>query len=49
VLRVIAACTGSLPLLEAGGALWVLGFVGFALIYAPLLARHKPAWVEARC
>jgi uncharacterized protein involved in response to NO len=49
VLRIVAAFTGSLILLEAGGALWMLGFGGFALAYAPLLVRRKPAWTEARC
>ncbi len=49
LLRVVAACTGSLSLLEAGGALWVVGFAGFAFVYSPLLVREKPAWVDARC
>ena len=49
VLRIIAGLTGSLILLEAGGALWMVGFAGFALAYAPLLVRRKPAWSEARC
>jgi uncharacterized protein involved in response to NO len=49
VLRIVAGCTGSIVLLEAGGALWMLGFAGFALAYAPLLVRRKAAWTEARC
>jgi uncharacterized protein involved in response to NO len=49
VLRIVSGCTGSIVLLEAGGALWMLGFAGFALAYAPLLVRRKPAWTEARC
>ncbi len=49
VLRIVAGFTGSLVLLEAGGALWMLGFAGFALAYAPLLVRQKPAWTQARC
>lgn len=49
VLRIIAGLTGSLILVDAGGALWVVGFAGFALAYAPLLVRRKPAWSEARC
>jgi uncharacterized protein involved in response to NO len=49
VLRIIAGLTGSLILLDAGGALWVVGFAGFALAYAPLLVRRKPAWSGARC
>ena len=49
VLRIIAGLTGSLILLEAGSALWVVGFAGFALSYSPLLVRRKPAWSEARC
>ena len=44
VLRIAAALTGSMEMLEAGGALWIVGFVGFAVAYAPLLARQKPTW-----
>ncbi|MGN6573490.1 MAG: NnrS family protein [Pseudolabrys sp.] len=49
LLRVCAAVAGSVPLIEAGGALWVLGFAGYALVYAPLLVTRKPAWAQARC
>jgi uncharacterized protein involved in response to NO len=49
LLRVCAAVHGSMVLLEAGGTLWIAGFVGFTLVYAPLLARRKPAWAQARC
>ena len=49
LLRVIAAVSGSLPLIETGGILWIAGFAGYALVYAPLLVMRKPAWAAARC
>ena len=49
LLRVIAAVSGSLPLIEIGGILWIAGFAGYALVYAPLLVMRKPAWAAARC
>ena len=49
LLRIAAAFSGSIILLECGGALWIAGFAGFAFTYGPLLARRKPAWGEARC
>jgi hypothetical protein len=29
--------------------LWIAGFAGYALVYAPLLVMRKPAWAAARC
>ena len=49
LLRIAAAFSGSIVLLECGGAMWVAGFAIFAATYGPLLARRKPAWREARC
>jgi uncharacterized protein involved in response to NO len=49
LVRVCAALAGSLAAIEAAGALWILGFAGFAFVYAPLLLRHKAAWAEGRC
>jgi uncharacterized protein involved in response to NO len=49
LLRVCAAAHGSMVLLEAGGTLWIAGFAGFVLVYAPLLVMRKPAWAQARC
>lgn len=49
VLRIVAALTGSLVLIEFAGLAWVAAFVCFLLRYGPLLARRKPAWVETRC
>lgn len=49
VMRIVAAFTGSIILIEVAGFLWVAGFVCFVLLYGPLLARRKPAWAEARC
>jgi uncharacterized protein involved in response to NO len=44
LLRIAAAFSGSIVLLECGGALWISGFAGFVIVYGPLLATHKPAW-----
>ena len=44
MLRIVAAFAGSILLLEAAGAAWIAGFCCFLLLYAPLLARQKPAW-----
>jgi uncharacterized protein involved in response to NO len=49
LLRVCAAVLGSLPLIEAGGTLWIAGFAGYVVVYGPLLVRRKPAWAQARC
>ena len=49
LLRVCAAVHGSLPLIEAGGTLWIAGFAGYVVVYGPLLVRRKPAWAQARC
>lgn len=49
LLRIAAAFSGSIVLLECGGALWIAGFAGFVISFGPLLARRKPAWSEARC
>ncbi|HET9618513.1 MAG TPA: NnrS family protein, partial [Pseudolabrys sp.] len=49
LLRVCAAVAGSLPLIEAGGALWIAGFAGYSVVYARLLVMRKPAWAQARC
>ena len=48
-LRVLAALVGSTVLLHAAGCAWIAAFGGFALVYGPLLLRHRPAWAEARC
>jgi uncharacterized protein involved in response to NO len=49
VLRIVAAFSGSMLLIHAAAFAWIAAFVGFLLIYGPLLTRHKPAWAEARC
>ena len=49
LLRVCAAVAGSLPLLETGGVLWIAGFAGYVVVYAPLLLMRKPAWAAAKC
>jgi uncharacterized protein involved in response to NO len=43
LLRIAAALSGSIVLLECGGALWIAGFAGFVIVYGPLLATRKPA------
>ena len=49
LLRIVAAFTGSLALIDTAGAAWIAGFACFVLSYGPLLALRKPAWAEARC
>lgn len=49
LMRIVAAFSGSIVLIEVAGFLWVAAFVCFVLLYGPLLARRKPAWAEARC
>jgi len=48
-LRVVAALSGNLLLLEGAGVLWLSGFLLFALAYGPILVRQCPAWAKARC
>lgn len=48
VLRIIAAFIGSIGLLELAGGAWIAGFLGFAVLYGPLLVTRKPAWAEMR-
>ena len=48
ILRIIAAFTGSLNLIEAAGACWLSGFVLFLLVYGRLLILRKPAGANAR-
>jgi uncharacterized protein involved in response to NO len=43
VLRIVAAFTGSMIVLEYAGMAWIAGFICFVLLYGPLLGRHKPA------
>lgn len=43
LLRIVAAFTGSMIVLEYAGMAWIAGFVCFVLLYGPLLAAHKPA------
>lgn len=47
LLRIVAAFTGSLALIELAGALWIAGFTCFVLFYGPLLILRKPAWAKA--
>jgi uncharacterized protein involved in response to NO len=49
VLRIVAAFTGSLALLDYAGGAWIVGFATFAVVYGRLLVTRKPAWAEARC
>ena len=48
ILRIIAAFTGSLNLIEGAGACWLLGFALFLLAYGRLLILRKPAGANAR-
>jgi uncharacterized protein involved in response to NO len=49
LLRIVAALSGSMVLLEYAGMAWIAGFVCFLLLYGPLLATHQPAWAKERC
>ncbi len=49
VLRIFAAFTGSLTLVDYAGGAWVAGFATFVVVYGRLLIMRKPAWAEARC
>ena len=44
LLRIVAAFGSSLVLIEAAGTAWVAAFVGFLLLYGPLLLRQAPIW-----
>ncbi len=46
LLRIVAAFTGSLALIEIAGAAWIAGFACFVAFYGPLLILRKPAWAE---
>jgi uncharacterized protein involved in response to NO len=48
MIRVCAAFVGSTIALDVAGALWIVGFAGFATVYGPLLAHRKPGWDAAR-
>ena len=48
LLRIAAAFTGSLTLIDYAGGAWVIGFAIFVAVYGPLLALRKPAWAGAR-
>jgi uncharacterized protein involved in response to NO len=43
LLRIVAAFTGAMIVLEYAGMAWIAGFVCFVLLYGPLLGGHKPA------
>ena len=49
VLRIAAAFTGSLTLIDIAGGAWIAGFATFVAVYGRLLVMRKPAWAEARC
>jgi uncharacterized protein involved in response to NO len=44
ILRIIAACTGSMALIHTSGTAWILAFGGFAAVYGPKLISRKPVW-----
>jgi uncharacterized protein involved in response to NO len=49
VLRITAAFTGSVEMLEFAGVTWVVGFALFLLVYGPLLIARKPASAKPSC
>ena len=46
LLRIAAAFTGSMTLIELAGLAWVAGFLGFVLAYGALLTLRKPVWAK---
>jgi uncharacterized protein involved in response to NO len=49
LLRIAAALTGPIALLDAAGTAWIAGFACYVVVYGPLLLLRKPAWAEERC
>jgi uncharacterized protein involved in response to NO len=49
LLRIAAALSGSLVLIDLAAFAWMAAFGGFVLTYGPKLMARKPAWQEARC
>ncbi|HZD89286.1 MAG TPA: NnrS family protein [Pseudolabrys sp.] len=48
LLRIVAAFTGSLMLMEYAGGAWIVGFAAFTAVYGRLLIMRKPAWAAAK-
>jgi len=48
LLRIIAALSGSMLLLDIAALAWVAGFLGFALVYGPMLLRARRSAGGAR-
>lgn len=48
LLRIAAALTASMTLMDAAAIAWVAAFAGFVLLYGPLLVRKPPVWA-GRC
>ncbi len=48
LLRIVAALTGSIALVDVAGAAWIAGFACYVVFYGPLLVLRKPAWAEER-
>ena len=45
--RIVAAYTGSLPLVDFAGGAWIAAFAGFVVVYGPLLIGRPPPWQPA--
>ena len=43
-LRIVAAFSGSMALIELASAAWVAAFGGFVFLYGPYLAGRSPTW-----
>jgi uncharacterized protein involved in response to NO len=43
-VRIVAAFSGSMALIEIASVAWVAAFGGFVLLYGPNLARRPPIW-----
>jgi uncharacterized protein involved in response to NO len=46
ILRIAAACNGSLGLMHASGTAWILAFAGFVAVYGPKLILRPPVWAQ---
>jgi uncharacterized protein involved in response to NO len=48
LMRIAAAITASMTLMDVAAVAWVAAFAGFAILYGPLLAGKPPVWAS-RC
>jgi uncharacterized protein involved in response to NO len=46
LVRIVAAFTGSLPLIDIAAICWEAAFIGFVFVYGPLLVGRPPVWMR---